>query len=47
MIAPRPIFTTIIGRAGSNHSMIIVSIIMSILSKFSIINVSMILFGDY
>jgi hypothetical protein len=33
MIAPRPISTTIISRAGSNHSMIIVSIIMSIPSK--------------
>jgi hypothetical protein len=39
MIAPRPISTTIISRAGSNHSMIIVSI--SISRKFSIINVGM------
>jgi hypothetical protein len=41
MIAPRPISTTIISRAGSDHSMIIVSIIISIPRKFSIINVGM------
>jgi hypothetical protein len=41
MIAPRPISTTIISRAGSNHSMIIVSIIIRIPRKFSIINVGM------